>query len=90
MDVNLFVDKICQKNSLDVDKLKSNCKNEKYSDYRRALTYILRKEYKYTLTKIRDFLGKKSHSSIHESLKKHENLILHNKKYKDRFDSIKN
>lgn len=88
MDIDLFVDKICKQNNLNVDKLMSNHRKEIYCDFRRALIYILKNKYKLTLIQIRDYLGKKSHSAIRESLKRHEELIIHNKKYKNIFDSV--
>lgn len=87
MDKNTFIDIFCKENNLDLDKLKSNYRSVLYADFRRIFIYLLRDKYAMTVIEIRDFMNKKSHSSIIKSIEVHENYVKFDKKYRQLFDN---
>lgn len=86
MDADLFVDKICKLNSLDVDKLKSNNRQSPYQDIRRVVIFVLNEKYLMIPNRIKEYMNKKSHSSILKSLQVHNDLMKFNKKYRELYE----
>jgi len=62
----------------------SNTRERNNVEGRMALSFLLRKDYKYSLRKICEILGK-NHATIIHYLKKHNDYMDYNREYRDRF-----
>lgn len=86
MEKDKFIDEICRANNLDVDKLKSNHRKPPYQDIRRIAIYALNDKFDMIPNRIKEFMNKKSHSSVIKSIQVHEDLIRFNKKYRELYE----
>jgi len=62
----------------------SNNRERKNVEGRIALSFLLRKDYKFSLMKICEILGK-NHATIIHYLKKHNDYMDYNREYRDKF-----
>lgn len=89
-DADFIIKTVCDVYGLTVEEtLDSNRRGNKV-DARHQMRYILRKYTKLTSKRIIQLTGATDHSTIYNSIERHEDLVFSDKDYKDKYDKVMN